>query len=149
MRVGNLDRLFAAARDAVFGLFELELVDQRRKPLAVFGQIDRVGRGAEDRDARRLQRLRQIERRLPAELDDHALQRAVLLLDMQDFEHIFGGQRLEIQPVRRVIIGRHGLRVAVDHDRFITRIAPAQSRRGSSNNRTRSPARSGSARRPE
>ena len=52
-----------------------------------------------------LQRLRQLERGLPAELDDHADQLAVLLLDVQDLEHVLGGQRLEIEPVRRVVIG--------------------------------------------
>src|SRR3546814_13463648 len=31
-------------------------------------------------------------------------------------DHVLGGQRLEIQPVRGVVVGRHGLRVAVDHD---------------------------------
>ncbi len=116
--VGHRDRLVAAAGDAVLGLLELELVDQLGEALAVFGQVDRIGRSAEDRDPGIFQRLRQLERRLPAELDDHAHQRAVLLLDPQDFEHVLGGQRLEIEPVGGVVIGRNGLRVAVYHDGF-------------------------------
>ena len=44
---------------------------------------------------------------------------AVLLLDVQDFEHVLGGQRFEIETVRGVIVGAHRLRVAVDHDRLI------------------------------
>ena len=33
-----------------------------------------------------------------------------------DFQHVLGGQRLEIQPVGGVVVGGHRLRVAVDHD---------------------------------
>ena len=32
------------------------------------------------------------------------------LLDAQDLEHVLGRQRLEIEPVRGVVVGRHGLR---------------------------------------
>ena len=41
-----------------------------------------------------LQVRRQVQRRLPAELDYYAFQRAILLLGMDEFEHIFGGERL-------------------------------------------------------
>src|SRR3546814_10909744 len=78
--------------------------------------------GAEDRDAGLFQRLRELERRLAAELDDHPDQFALRLFDVQDFQHVLGRQRFEIEPVRRVVIGRHGFGVAVDHDRFIARI---------------------------
>ncbi len=64
----------------------------------------------------------EIERRLAAELDDDALERAVRLLGVDDFEHVLGGERLEIEPVGGVVVGRHGLGVAVDHDRFIARV---------------------------
>ena len=36
-----------------------------------------------------------------------------------DLEHVLGGQRLEIEPVGGVVVGRDGLRIAVDHDRFV------------------------------
>ena len=49
------------------------------EPLAVLGQVDGVGRGAEDRHAGLLQRLGQLQRRLAAELHDHA--RAARRLD--------------------------------------------------------------------
>ena len=45
--------------------------------LTVFGQVDRVGRGAEDRDAGFFEGRRQFQRRLAAQLHDHALERAV------------------------------------------------------------------------
>ena len=41
----------------------------------------------------------------------------------QDFEHVLGGQRLEIEPVGGVVVGRDGLRVAVDHDGLVARLA--------------------------
>ncbi len=46
------------------------------------------------------------------------MQRAVFLLGAQDFDHVFGRQRLEIEAVGGVVVGRDGFRVAVDHDRF-------------------------------
>ena len=85
--------------------------------------IDRAG--AEDRHPRRLQLGRELQRRLPAKLDDHAEQLALRLLALDDFEHVLGGQRLEIEPVGRVGVGRDRLRVAIDHDGLE---APAPSR---------------------
>ena len=69
------------------------------------------------------------------------------LLGAQDLQHVLGRQRLEIEPVRGVVVGRHGLRIAVDHDRFDSRHRAARRRRGSSNSRTRCPGRCGSGRR--
>ena len=62
----------------------------------------------------RLEVARELERRLPAELHDHAPR----LLDVHDLEHVLERERLEVQAVRRVVVGRHRLRVAVDHDRL-------------------------------
>ena len=45
-------------------------------------------------------------------------QLALLLLAPDDLEHVLDRQRLEIEPVRRVRVGRHRLRVAIDHDDF-------------------------------
>ena len=74
------------------------------------GDVPRIGMPA------LLQRLGELQRGLSAKLHDDAEQRAVLLLLMQDFQHVLGGQRLEIEAVRGVVVGRDGLRVAVDHD---------------------------------
>eukprot|EP01136_Pigoraptor_vietnamica_P010232 Opistho-1_new@47646 len=121
--IGDCDRFLTAARDAVGRLAQLQLVDQRGETLAIFGQVDGIGTGAQDRDARILQRLRQLERRLPAKLHQHARQRPVRHFDGENFQHVFGRQRLEIEAVGRVIVGRHGFRVAVHHDRFIADLA--------------------------
>ena len=120
---GHLDGFFAAARDAVLWLLELQSVDQRGEAFAILGKVDGVRRCAQYRDARCLQRLCKVQRRLPPKLDDYTLQRAIFLLDMQDFQNIFSRERFEIQTVRRVIVGRDRFGVAVDHDRFIACIS--------------------------
>ena len=62
------------------------------------------------------QRLRQLQRRLAAILDDAAEDGAVLLLAADQGDDVLLGQRLEIQPVGGVVVGADGFRVAVDHD---------------------------------
>jgi hypothetical protein len=70
--LGDGDGLFLRRRRAVVGLAQLQLVDQLLEALAILGEIDGVGRGAEDGNARRLERLGELERRLAAELHDQA-----------------------------------------------------------------------------
>ena len=55
---------------------------------------------------------RQLQRRLAAVLHDDAL--GLLLVD--DLQDVLERQRLEVQPVGGVVVGRDGLGVAVDHD---------------------------------
>ena len=118
----DLQRLGVGMGDAVLGLFQVQTVDQILEPLTVFGKVDGVGAGAEDRDTFGLKRVGQFQRGLTAELNDHAFQGAVFLFHAQDFHHVFERQRLEIQTVRGVIVGRHGLGVTVDHDGLIPRL---------------------------
>ena len=47
------------------------------------------------------------------------MQRSGRLFGAQDLQHVFGRQRFEIEPVRRIVIRRDGLRIAVDHDGFV------------------------------
>ncbi len=98
------------------GCFRSSSLEQLLEAPAVLGEVDGIGRGAEDRDAGFLERRGELQRRLAAELHDDAQQPALALLDAHQLDHVLGGQRLEIEPVRGVVIGRHGLRVAVDHD---------------------------------
>ncbi len=105
-------------------LRDVQLGQQRRKALAVFGQPDRGGRGAQDRDARGLQPFGQVERRLPAELHDDA--RRPLALD--HVQHMLQRQRLEVEPVGGVVVGGDRLRVAVDHDRLVAHLRQREGR---------------------
>ncbi len=52
-------------------------------------------------------------------MNNDSLERAFALFRRNNFDHVLGGQRLEIEPVGGVVVGRDRLRVAVDHDGFI------------------------------
>jgi hypothetical protein len=110
--LGELHGLLGRARGAVGRLAQLELGQELLEALAVLGDVDRVGAGADDRHAGGGEPARQVERRLPAVLHDHAP--GLFLVD--DLEHVLEGERLEIQAVGGVVVGRHRLRIAVDHD---------------------------------
>ena len=70
-------------------------------------------------------RVRELQRRLAAELDDDA-QRPALALLGDHVEHVLGRQRLEIEAVGGVVVGGDGLGVAVDHDRLEADFAQAK-----------------------
>ena len=103
-----------AGGGAVGGARNLQLVEQLAEQLAILGQIDVLGIGADDGHAEALERQRQIERRLPAELHDHAIG----LFGIDDVEHVLQRERLEVEAIAGVVIGGHGLGIAVDHDRL-------------------------------
>ena len=119
--LGDGEGLVPAAGGAVVRLLEAKLVEELLEPLTVFGKVDGVGRGAEDRDAFGVQRVGEFQWGLAAELDDDAVKGAVFLLHPQDFEDVFQGQGFEIEAVGGVVVGADSLRVAVDHDGFIAR----------------------------
>ena len=60
-----------------------------------------------------------LERRLAAELHDHALG----LLVGDDVGDVLEGERLEVEAVGDVVVGRDRLGVAVDHDRLVAVLA--------------------------
>ncbi len=80
---GDQPRLLDRIGDAVLRLLQTQLVEHALEAVAVLGEVDGVGRGAEDRHVGRFQRVRELERRLAAELHDHAMQRAVLALGVR------------------------------------------------------------------
>jgi hypothetical protein len=71
-----------------------------------------------------LQVERQLQRRLAAVLHDDADR--LFLVD--DLQHVFQRHRLEVEAVAGVVVGRHGLRVAVDHDGLVAVLAHRQRR---------------------
>ena len=91
---------------------------------AVLREVDRLGRGAEDPHALALEPARQPERRLPAELHDHADR----LLDVHDLEHVLERERLEVERVGDVEVGGDRLRVRVDHHRAVAELAEGHRR---------------------
>ena len=99
-------------------LLDAELVEQGSKLFAVFGEVDRLGTCAQDRDVLPVQRTGKFQRCLSAELDNHAAQVAGAAFLVDDLKHVFIGQRFEIQAVGRIIVRGHRFRIAVHHDRL-------------------------------
>ena len=114
---------------------------------AILGQVDRLGAGADDRHTSVREPLRKTERRLTTELDDDADDTGTACarggFGVVDLEHVLEGQGFEVQPVGGVVVGRHRLGVAVDHDGLEARPRSTSSRHARSCSRTRCPGRCG------
>ena len=117
--LGTGKRLFDAGGQRALRLRNLKIFNQLAEPLAILGQIDRLGRCANDGNTGLLERQRQVQRSLTAELHDHADLRPAGSLVLIDAEHIFQRQRLKVEAVAGVVVGRDGFRVAVHHDRLV------------------------------
>ena len=98
-----------------------QLVEQGGKALAVLGKVDGIGLGAHDVHAALLEHARQLKRSLAAERHHDA----VGSLNIDDIHDVLVGERLKVQTVGRVVVGRNGLGIAVDHDGLEPRAASA------------------------
>ena len=125
---GDLHGLVRAEGRPVLGRVEPGLVEDTAEVAPVLREVDGLGRGADDRDARGLELPRQAEGRLPTELDDDAGDRPGLALGVDDLEDVLEGQRLEVEAAARVVVGRDGLGVAVDHDRVVAGLPQGEAR---------------------
>ena len=112
---GHLAGLVGRVGHAGGRIVDAQLVEQRRETLAVLCQVDGLGFRAHDLDALVLQSLRELERRLAAQGDDHA----VGSLGVDDVHDVFVGDGLEVEAVGGVVVGRDGLGVAVHHDGLV------------------------------
>src|SRR5690606_20088579 len=118
------DGFVFAAHSGVRRLTQVQALDHLLEALAVFGTVDSLRAGTDDRHASLFQRPGQFQRGLAAVLDDHALG----LFDADDFQYVFQGDRLEIQTIGSVVVGGDGFRVAVDHDGLVAVFAHGQRR---------------------
>src|SRR5215470_2780712 len=109
---GHACSLFRNQRRAVAGLRNFQFFQQTPKAPAIFRQVDRLWRGTDDGNTIALQFQREIERSLPAKLHDDALR----LFAFHDGENVFESERLKVQTIRSVVVGRNRLWVAIDHD---------------------------------
>ena len=91
---------------------DAQLVEQGGEALAVLGKVDGIGLGAHNVHAALLEHARQLKRSLAAERHHDA----VGALDIDNVHDVLVGERLKVQTVGRVIVGRDGLGIAVDHD---------------------------------
>ena len=111
--VRDVERVLDGDGHARFGHGDAQAVHDLAEAVAVLGQVDDLGARAEDVDSGCLELACEVERRLAAELRDDA-DRLLLLVDG---EHVLGGERLEVELVGGVVVGRDRLGVAVDDDR--------------------------------
>ena len=107
-------------------LGDLQPGAQRVPPLAVLGQVDRRRAGAEHEVLGAA--AGQLQRRLATEGHDDPDQaspdwRASASMHVH---HVLVGERLEVEAVAGVVVGRHGLRVAVDHHRLEAGVAQGE-----------------------
>ncbi len=77
------------------------------------------------------QAARQLQRGLPAERHHHADQARAAgpgrcLLGLDDVHHVLVGERLEVEAVGGVVVGRDRLRVAVQHDGLVAGVAEGE-----------------------
>src|SRR5690606_4079954 len=77
-------------------------------------QVERFGRSTDNGDTSGVKFGGQLKWCLASELNNHPLR----LLFFDNCHHIFEGQRFEVKPIRRVVVGRDGLWIAINHDRF-------------------------------
>ncbi len=78
-RVRDRDGFVGVGRHRAVGLRDAEPIAQRVELLAVFGRVDRRGRGTEHGNAVALEHVRELQRRLAAEAHDDAAHVARLL----------------------------------------------------------------------
>ena len=89
----------------------------------MLGEVDRLRGGAQDRHAGVGELLRELERGLAAELDEHAHHAAGAFFGGDDLQHVFERERLEVQAGGDVVVGGDGFRVAVDHHGLVAGLA--------------------------
>eukprot|EP00962_Isochrysis_galbana_P040190 scaffold14529_cov117-Isochrysis_galbana.AAC.11 len=99
-------------------LVDADRVAQRRELVAVLGRVDHGGRGASDIDAGVAHLERQRVWNLAADRHDGVL----AALQLVHVEHPLERQFLKVEPVALVEVGRHRLRVVVDHDRLLAQL---------------------------
>ena len=94
----------------VLGLLEVQFVQDLLEFLTVFRQIDAFGRSANDVYACFLEPGGEIERGLPAILNDCPVAPFLIV----DFQNILESERLKVQAVRGIVISGHGLGVGIE-----------------------------------
>ena len=105
--LGDRDCLVLADGGAARRLAQPEPIEHLGEKFSVLGQLDAFRLRADDRHAGGLQSGGEIERRLSAELHDHALGHFLFV----NVEDVLVRQRLEVEFVARVVVGRNRFRV--------------------------------------
>ena len=114
--VGYRNGVLNARHGKALGAFEIDLFEQGVETLPVLGGVYRVGGSTHDLNSDTVEMLGELDRRLPAESDYHALG----LLHGEYAVDVLRSQRLEIKPVRHVEIGGNGFGVVVDYRNVVS-----------------------------
>src|SRR5262249_35684453 len=123
-RIRRSDGLFSGSRATPLRATQPEPVEEAGEALAILGELDRLRLRPEDPIAGLGERRRERERGLTPELRHDARG----ALPLADAEHLFRAERLEVEPIGRVVVGGDGLRVAVDHHGLVTQSPEAPRR---------------------
>ena len=115
---GSVQRLFRGHDGVALGPLDAGALQQFVEPFPVLGHVDGVGGGAQNGDVVGRQSLGELDGRLAAKSHHHADG----LLNLDDVQHVLGGQGLKVQPVAGVEVGGHGLRVVVDDDHLVPQL---------------------------
>src|SRR5215211_3709119 len=115
---GDITRFLKGACDSILRLRDVQPLQQFRELFAILGELDGMRRGTQDVHARGFESGREVKRRLPAKLDDHAHR----LLTVDYVQDMLERERLEIESVCSVVISRASFRITVVHDGFITHL---------------------------
>src|SRR5215208_526306 len=108
---GDLPRLLGRRGSPEPGVRDAEFGQEPAEARAVLGKVYSLGGGAKYLRAGCFELARELQWALAAELQDHTFR----VLASDDLEDVLGGQWLEVQPGRGVVVGGDGLRVRVDH----------------------------------
>ena len=85
----NRAGFFSGMRDAVWRLLEVKFMNEFLEPLTIFGKVNRIRAGAQNRDAGRFYSCRDFKRGLTTELNNYAFDGAICHFFMNDFNDIF------------------------------------------------------------
>ncbi len=121
---GAAHRLSLVCRSCILRLLYPKLLEERLEFLPVLGNVYPFHLRPEYLNAAHGKLLRKVYRGLPAELHNHPFRVFVL----HYVQYVLEGERLEVQPVRSVKVGAHGLRVVVYHDALYPHLAERERR---------------------
>ncbi|MPM48965.1 hypothetical protein SDC9_95692 [bioreactor metagenome] len=112
------NRLLLRIDSAPARALDVKRLQQRVEARAILRHVDAVRRGTEDANAVCHERARELNRRLPAERNDHA----VGLLRCNHVHHVFRRERFKVEPVGGVKVRGDRLWVVVDDDDLVARL---------------------------
>ena len=100
------------------GTLDIESFKQSVKLFTVLCGVYTLSGRTKYSDTVIVEELRQLYSCLSAKRNDDAYR----LLDLKDIHNVLGGERLKIQPVRGIIVGRNGFGVVVDYNNVIAKL---------------------------